>query len=589
MTSSASAPPEDLPLEKAAEALSTTNSALSWHQAEREVSERCNLPPLLTTTGARNEEAGAVRLALLWLLSYRIEVSSKNGKMRVVVEPDFRTSSGVQAPPNLSEVGDEVIAVWKELSTLTSAPFATARINHLLYERGGQERRERALLAIDAYLDSASGWERGLDRVYDLERALRLSRAVHDEARTDRSIRELLDNAFASLRSVEPTPGLALAYLDPVLGEPRAEASIVLAFLLEAQETFADNTNMSDSILRIRTARENDPTGRIKLYEQRVDLWLDAAERAHGVLRAAWRKRALEVASESGFRALERKAAAALQATDRSELQLARSSSSLGIDREEVEQVMSPIREQDSWQGSLAAFSLFGPITGDPEVNRESARESNRLAPLQAILPRELLGGDGLPRYRADSDEARFALAVADHERSYIELYAPWLAEALLAVSERHGIPSEDDLNDYYSQTDWMDEDDRRGLARCLTRFWVGDYEGCAYSTAPKIESFARKLVIRLDVGVYRLQRDQRPGQYPGLRVLLDVLKEKGLPDSWYRFLRTLCVGPEGMNLRNELLHGFVPDVSRAGAVLLLQAACFLAQIEPSTSSEENP
>ena len=94
-----------------------------------------------------------------------------------------------------------------------------------------------------------------------------------------------------------------------------------------------------------------------------------------------------------------------------------------------------------------------------------------------------------------------------------------------------------------------------------------------------KIEALTRNLLIQADVGIYRLQRQQSPGQYPGLRFLLDELLKRGLDASWHRFMLVLCAHVVGFNFRNELSHGFILSVDDGLAALLLQAAAYLANL----------
>jgi hypothetical protein len=82
-----------------------------------------------------------------------------------------------------------------------------------------------------------------------------------------------------------------------------------------------------------------------------------------------------------------------------------------------------------------------------------------------------------------------------------------------------------------------------------------------------------------LDEGIYRLQVSKDPGQYPGLYVLLQELERVALDESWAYFLRWLLLGPLGMNIRNEVAHGFVADISPVYAVLVLRAAALLVTV----------
>ena len=68
---------------------------------------------------------------------------------------------------------------------------------------------------------------------------------------------------------------------------------------------------------------------------------------------------------------------------------------------------------------------------------------------------------------------------------------------------------------------------------------------------------------------------------------MLPLLVERGLDESWYRFLRTFLSAPNGWNFRNEALHGFVDDIGWPGAGLVLIAVLYLTLLRPHRESDE--
>lgn len=98
----------------------------------------------------------------------------------------------------------------------------------------------------------------------------------------------------------------------------------------------------------------------------------------------------------------------------------------------------------------------------------------------------------------------------------------------------------------------------------------------------PRIETLVRNLVLRTDRGIYRLQVEHKPGQYPGLGNLLPILEDDyALPESVARFLSAVLRHPGGLNVRNLMLHGYVDDPGVGGAALLLHTALGIATIRP--------
>jgi hypothetical protein len=87
-----------------------------------------------------------------------------------------------------------------------------------------------------------------------------------------------------------------------------------------------------------------------------------------------------------------------------------------------------------------------------------------------------------------------------------------------------------------------------------------------------------RALLLELNEPVYRTAVGDSPGQFPGLGALLPDLVENGFDPDWERFLRTLLLG-EGANVRNLVAHGFMDEVDRDKAALVLRALVRLALI----------
>jgi hypothetical protein len=79
------------------------------------------------------------------------------------------------------------------------------------------------------------------------------------------------------------------------------------------------------------------------------------------------------------------------------ELGLVAMSASTSIAREDIEGIVAPITEAETWRAALSAFAIFGPPTGNVDDNRANAPEQARQFVFSSILPREILGGDGLP------------------------------------------------------------------------------------------------------------------------------------------------------------------------------------------------
>jgi hypothetical protein len=242
-----------------------------------------------------------------------------------------------------------------------------------------------------------------------------------------------------------------------------------------------------------------------------------------------------------------------------------------------VEAYFSEFTDSLSWQVSLETLIAGDPPAGDASVNRELAAKAAADAPFYALIPKTRLGGDHLPRFTASTVEQRSEWLVAEFEVFRLDIQSGLIAEALRRVWSKWGPISEKELAAYLGQRTHVPGPLAAVLARGFIRHFTGDFEGAAYTVTPKIEALARSIALACGLPLYRTQREKSPGQYPGLEALLPELRKAGLNESWYRFLHTYLASVAGANTRNELLHGFMDEITESASALILTAALYLA------------
>lgn len=172
-------------------------------------------------------------------------------------------------------------------------------------------------------------------------------------------------------------------------------------------------------------------------------------------------------------------------------------------------------------------------------------------------------------------------------ERISLELYAGLITEALRRIWSKWGPITEGGLSEFLGQRGHVPSNMLTPLARGFLRHFTGDIEGSAYTLTPKVEALIRSIILQCEMPVYRIQRQKTPGQYPGMGAMLPVLAKSGIDESWIRFFHTFFASVAGANMRNELLHGFIDDVSEPTSALIILAAIYLTVglqlIDPST------
>jgi hypothetical protein len=326
-------------------------------------------------------------------------------------------------------------------------------------------------------------------------------------------------------------------------------------------------------------SRTSDPVTIEQINRREVAAHRAEAAASAGLARQAHLADAIEIARARGLSDVVREVTAELQAIPVNDLGLRRHSTSVRVPADQVERFLHGFTASPKWRDGMRFFLNTDCPTGDVAQLRQQAHDIARVAPLVSVIPTSLLGGDGLPRWTAQSPEEQEAGRMATCARIRAELQGQYLAQGLHRLAERYGIPDEASLVVFLSENGQSDSALAASLARAFLHFWQGDYEACAHVAVPKIEAAARVLLRELDEGIYKLQLGKDQGQYPVLYSLLKELEQLAMDESWTYFLRWLLLAPPGMNIRNDLAHGFISVISPVYAVLILRAAAMLITV----------
>lgn len=524
-----------------------------------------------------------------WAFAYMLALTPpKPGEWSFL--PRLEYADGTAYPPRIETISDDVLSTWHELALQVSAPAATARLEHLLFEKRYKSNRERIRRTIDAYLKFPELWpESRLDATTALRHAMHIARRTKQDDMGQQALAAMVDLTKVSLAAEDAEPGVALRLIETML-EGRELPSELGDLIQKAGDTYTDVWNADHVIsykLRL-AAKTGSPTD--ELHAERVDLWLEAAAASEGIVRSRHLLEAVKVARESGNSTLVGKATGRLQEMRTEDMKLREISTGARFHSIEIDRVLAPIIEADTLSAALTAFARLGPVSGDVVANRATVEAQAREFPISNLFPVHRLGADHMPRYLINSDEDKAEYRLAQYEDMNIQLGAGVLAESLVRIAQKFGIPSEAELAGHFMANPILDIGLAAALARAFQRFWAGDPEGAAFTAAPRVEALARNLLLVIDEPIYRTQRTNTPGQYPGLGVLLAFLKAKGMNESWYRFIYTLCANPAGgPNLRNDISHGFISFVNLTYAALLLQAAAHMATLQPGKIEPVDP
>ena len=526
---------------------------------------------------------------LVHAVSYRLRPQGGNRPRRRLA-PSTETEAYAW-PPRIRDVDGDVVALWRDVATLVQHPAAVARFHDLLFERRDGQAYDHAVKAVRGYLASAGPRDRAdLDIAGFLVRAWELGRSVGEWGLVADACRELARLARAEMSPGPARPGVLMPMLAALAVPPAArqaskapetvpDQAAVDDLLDDAFAAFGTDGDQAGQVASLMRTRTRDAAKIEEIDRREVSAHLAQATAATGMARQLHLQAAIKIATSRGLRDIARQATADLQAIPVKDLGLRRQSWSVRVPPDQVERFLYGFVASSDWRDGIGFFLRTECPSGDIARLRQEARDIARVAVFRAMIPVTILGGDGLPRWTARSAQDQEAELVASCARIRAEGQGRLLAEGLRRIADQYGTPSGEELAVFLSHDGQTDFAMAASLGRGLAHFWNGDYEACVHVVVPKVETAARALLRELDEGIYRLQVAQDPGQYPGLFGLLQELEKLALDESWAYFLRWLFLGPPGMNVRNDVAHGFVADISPAYAALVLRAAAMLITV----------
>lgn len=515
--------------------------------------------------------------ALRYLLTF-----GEDGRRQVALKPSVEMEE-FSSPERVERTPPAQREVWAVLASQCQDTALRARFHHLLFQARATGAHLHAGSAVDEYLEaSASGWDRG-DALDFAQAALRLAVAVKDAERAQRAILAVRQNTEAA--AAEGAPGLVASGLIALAGE----RDIPFDFGAWA-DTFLGVTLFGDNADQVLAAwiAHAPVAERPMLWERRVRMAMDAAEAQRETLvKIVSLQQVLHLAEGANRPDLRREAAARLQKAGQLPAQMMRFRSVTRLPKGVVEQEVERMIEGEGLSRSLVTWATWGPPTGRSKDNQGYAQQTT--SGLYGLMPMVVLTKDQLPAYTPQTPEERLDMEQVKSEVSHAETSLAWLAEALRRTGDRQGIPPQSSLAGFLHTWPGFDEAASWAISGALIRFWARDSEAAFFTVLPQIERTMRKLLLWADEGIFRQQRDQKPGQYPGIGALLDPLHSLyEMPDDWYRYYYACLVHPTGFNLRNTAAHGLLEIVSPRAAALVLHVALSLGTLTLRDGSQEH-
>ncbi len=491
-------------------------------------------------------------------------------------------------PPAYEDLPEGAFDLWNGCAVRSTAPLVRARLHDLLFEAKQGNGRDHAGAAAEAYLERSetapaspveeSTGESGptMGSLHALERALDLATRVGLSELAQRIIDTLLENARSALDNPSSRFGNIYRSLDP-LAHHREEVPDVAELLERARDRFQNDVYSSGAFIELQMANARGNNERKnQLLRESIEALLEAASKSPPLNAMQHLEDAAVRAEQLGLSDLKDEAVRRLQDFANVDIGLTHHVTKVTHAREDVDNFVNHILSLDSWQAAITLLVSIAPPTGSTSQNKIQVTMMATNTPLLARIPTRSLGPDNLTRKTVSADEME-AYNLVRIERMRLQADGPLRSIILKKIGEKWGNPSEEELVEFFSASHIASAELAAALGRSLVRFYESDFEGAAFTVVPRIERLVRELLLKARIPVYQTELGQRPGGYPGLGSMLAKLTDTELDESWLRFIGTLLSRQEGLNYRNELLHGSVDNVDYRYSGYVLMIAIWLA------------
>ncbi len=488
-------------------------------------------------------------------------------------------------PARPEDMPIEITDVWEAVAIGATEAIVKSRLHDLCFVIRHGNVGAHARIAIESYLELAERYPSSsndpthrlhvaVNATHYIRRALGLARLIRDD---NLAARVMEVGVALSRRAIDdPTSGagVVLGLIAP-LAEDRDCPLQVDGLLAEARDRYRGdvwNTMSTIGLQLKRSAGDDDST--TALQREEVQALISAANDSEPLPAMLHLQNAAELATSYGLQDLRDEAARKSQELSHEDLGLTRHEHSVALDGERVRALIDNVVNQPTWQKALEELLFWGAPTGRVEENRAVAATIPSIAPLATAFSSTRIGADGQLAFTVPGNDPAHLLA--EQELRTLQIYGHLWAQALHELGKEWGAIDLDELAAFFGRAGHVPDDVARAIGRSLNRHFAGDPEGAAFTVLPKVERIARELALALGEVVSRPPNSSTPRIYKGLGKLIDILTDRGLDESWYRFIATYLARQDGINLRNDALHGAITDIDEVHSALVLVAVLYL-------------
>ncbi|MFZ4237543.1 hypothetical protein ACOZGD_20445 [Streptomyces murinus] len=561
--------------------------ASSYH----DIASRIFSTSLSPETPAARAEAREV--ASIFYYRFHVE-RGPDAKPGASLEPLSDTGNSHYWPPPIRTVDAEVRQLWSALLNTSTEPEIQGLSADLLFSARNPKPHLFAQQAVEAYIASQAGKFSELHKSEMLVRAWTIVRSLSlksSECSVEHAMTSLTE---ATLTADNSAPGVAFPLIRCLLQgrmkDKRASGSTEFApgavdYLFSALERYKEDY-LSLELANMARDYLKDPALVDQALRQTAANLLEEAElETHGFLRTYRLEQTAKFARRFHLDDVHATCVRLLQRTDPSTFPWTTIRASSAVRASDIESYLR-LFDRPCLTEALACFFETPAPSGSREQNEKLARELMENSLTAKIMGTATYGAHGLPQKSYNTEEEKFEYQVNTVESMGLSLQGSVLSAILDRMAAAHTIPEIETLHAWLIEMYGSDPGLCLSLAHSLSLYWRGDYIACVQLAMPRIEAAIRSLLVLLNEPIYRVEEEKSPGQFPGLGFMLPQLAKHGFDPDWSSFIRALLLTP-GRNLRNLGAHGFIQDVDKHTAALIIRALAVIALLAPEESSKQ--
>jgi hypothetical protein len=487
-------------------------------------------------------------------------------------------SFGDNHSPDITMLDAEIVGYWETRAKSANSPIMRARYADLVWDlkynvTNQRPSHEFALIAIDCYIAATEKrlFKMEMEGVGWLRRALHLALIFKDESRIKGTIAALFNFYDAVFK-----PRLVGVWIVPfdLLYEhqrfltPDQQKRIVddLEKMLaltsgggKPEEFDPHATQAAAERLATHYRRKQDPDSVKRVFRTYAEAFKKTATQANPLLAMVWLQPVIERMQDENLKTEAEDLQLLFEGKRKNvDADLKTVSVETKIEEKEIKSLLETLIHPKDFQQTLKNFAIY--FIPKADAARSLLQKLMQDAPFLSLANVIVIKKDGTPTAKIGSMDEDKEGRLHQQLNQTIGFYQPFLS---ITVDEIRKIfaPKVEQLVEFLSFSPLFKDDPETVLKQGLDAYLQQDYMKAIHILVPQIEKTLRRLLPMIGVPSLKPVRDTGIMDAKGLNNILAEQKVREvLSEDIWRYLSVVYVDKRGLNLRNDLAHGLMPE-----------------------------